>query len=81
MRVLMRHGRLEQAAEIALQYLKAWQTQVRKLHLFSTGRQEAPLMLLKLCHTSERINIRASFNWQIGQGVCVPMALLPQAAT
>ena len=32
MRVLMKHGRMEQAAAFALQYLKAWQTQVRNLH-------------------------------------------------
>ena len=32
MRVLMKHDRMEQAAAFALQYLTAWQTQVRNLH-------------------------------------------------
>jgi hypothetical protein len=32
MRVLMKHGRMEQAAAFALQYLAAWQTQVHNLH-------------------------------------------------
>ena len=47
MRVLMRHEKLEQAAELALRYLSAWQTQVRKLCLFSIGRHEALLTSLQ----------------------------------
>ncbi len=31
LRVLMKHGRVEQAAALALQYLKAWQTEVEFL--------------------------------------------------
>lgn len=31
LRVLIRHGRIEQAAALALQYLRAWQTQVQVL--------------------------------------------------
>ena len=39
LRVLMKHGRMEQAAALALQSLRAWQTEVT-FFAVSTGYQE-----------------------------------------
>ena len=68
MQVLTRHGRLVQAAELALRYLSAWQMQVRKLHLISIGRHEPLPTLVHLCHTLEHINICASSDRRWGKG-------------
>jgi hypothetical protein len=37
MRVLMKHNRMEQAAAFALQFLTAWQTQVRDAYALCLG--------------------------------------------
>ena len=39
LRVLMKHGRMEQAAALALQYLRAWQTEVRVLTILGMSCQ------------------------------------------